>query len=56
VITGAQRIAVDTLETTWIQVLTDDRQQNFLDVVQVCANDKSDARLIDLSTFQLMGC
>jgi len=56
VVTGVQRIAVDTLETTWIQVLADDRQRNLLAVVRVCANDKSDALLVDLSTFQLMGC
>jgi hypothetical protein len=55
-ITSAQHIAVDTLETTWIQVLADDRQWNLLVIVRVCANDKSDARLIDLSAFQLMGC
>jgi Ribonuclease G/E len=30
VITGAQRIAVDTLETAWIEVLVDDRQRNLL--------------------------
>jgi len=56
VITGAQRIALDTLETTWIQVLVDDRQRNLLVVVRVCANDKSDVLLVDLSAFQLMGC
>jgi len=56
VIMGVQRIAVDTLETTWIQMLADDRQQNLLAVVQVCANDKSDALLVDLPAFQLMGC
>jgi hypothetical protein len=55
-ITGAQRIAVDTLETTWIQVLANDRQWNLLAAVRVCANDKSDALLVDLSAFQLMGC
>jgi hypothetical protein len=56
VITGTQRIAVDTLETVWIQVLANDRQRNLLAVVRVCANDKSDALLIDLPAFQLMGC
>jgi len=56
VITGAQRIAVDTLETAWIQVLADDRQRNLLAVVQVCANDKNDALLVNLLAFQLMGC
>ncbi len=56
VITGAQRIAVNTLETAWIQVLADDRQRNLLAAVQVCANDKSAALLIDLPAFQLMGC
>ncbi len=55
-ITGAQRIAIDTLETAWIQVLTDDRQQNLLATVRVCANDKSDVLLVDLLAFQLMGC
>ncbi len=56
VITGTQHIAVDTLETAWIQVLADDRQWNLLAVVRVCANDKNDAFLVDLSAFQLMGC
>ncbi len=56
VITGAQRIAVDTFETTWIQVLADDRQRNFFAAVRVCANDKSDALLVDFPAFQLMGC
>jgi hypothetical protein len=42
---------VDTLEIAWIQVLTDDRQRNLLVVVQVYANDKSDALLVDLSAF-----
>jgi hypothetical protein len=37
-------------------MLADDRQQNLLVVVQVCANDKSDALLVDLPAFQLMGC
>ncbi len=55
-ITGAQHIAVDTLETTWIQVLADDRQRNLLAAVRVCTNDKSDALLVDLPAFQLMGC
>ncbi len=55
-ITGAQHIAVDTLETTWIQVLADDYQWNLLAAVRVCANDKSDALLVDLPAFQLMGC
>ncbi len=39
----------------WIQVLADDRQRNRLAAVRVCANDKSDALLVDLSAFQLMG-
>ncbi len=51
VIMGAQHIVVDTLEIAWIQVLTDDRQRNLLVVVQVYANDKSDALLVDLSAF-----
>jgi len=56
VITSTQRIAVDTLETAWIQVLADDRQRNLLATVRVCANDKSDVLLVDLPAFQLMGC
>ncbi len=56
VITSAQRIAVDTLETAWIQVLVDDCQQNLLATIRVCANDKSYALLVDLLAFQLMGC
>ncbi len=55
VITGTQRIAVDTLETTWIQVLADDREWNLLTIVRVCVNDKSDALLVDIPAFQLMG-
>ncbi len=50
-ITGAQRIAIDTLETTWIQVLADDRQRNLLVAVRVCTNDKSDTLLVDLPAF-----
>ncbi len=46
---GAHRIAIDTLETAWIQMLADDRQRNLLAVVRICANDKSDALLVDLS-------
>ncbi len=49
VIMGAHRIAIDTLETAWIQMLADDRQRNLLAVVRICANDKSDALLVDLS-------
>jgi hypothetical protein len=56
VITGAQCITVDTLEIAWIQVFADDHQQNLLVAVRIYANDKSDALLIDLPAFQLMGC
>jgi len=56
VITGAQHIAVDTFETTWIQVLANDHQRNLLVAIRVCVNDKSDALLVDLPAFQLMGC
>ncbi len=52
---GAQRIAVDTLETAWIQVFVDDRQRNLFADVRICANDKNDALLVDLPAFQLMG-
>jgi len=51
VITNAQRIVVDTLETTWIQVLADDHQWNLLANVRVCANDKNDVLLVDLPAF-----
>jgi len=51
VITSAQCIAVDTLETAWIQMFADDRQRNLLAVVRVCTNDKSDALLVDLLAF-----
>ncbi|CAM6022464.1 unnamed protein product [Sphagnum balticum] len=37
-------------------MLADDRQRNLLAAVRVCANDKSDALLVDLLAFQLMGC
>jgi len=37
-------------------VFADDRQRNLLAVVRVCANEKSDAFLVDLLAFQLMGC
>ncbi len=55
-ITGAQHIAVNTIETAWIQVLANDRQWNLLAAVRVCTNDKNDALLVDLLAFQLMGC
>jgi hypothetical protein len=36
-------------------MLANDHQRNLLVAVRVCANDKSDALLVDLPAFQLMG-
>jgi hypothetical protein len=56
IVNGIFSLLSEFAQMTRIQVLADDRQWNLLAVVRVCANDKSDALLVDLPAFQLMGC